>query len=63
LNGTCQLLIYTGEVNLLGENIHTVKKTQKLSLLVPSKEVNPEINAYKYKYCTCFCLVNEYRIK
>jgi hypothetical protein len=30
LNGTLQLLDYTDGVNLLGDNIDTIKKTQKL---------------------------------
>jgi hypothetical protein len=29
LNGTCQRLLYTTDVNLLGGSVHTIKKTQK----------------------------------
>ena len=48
LNGTCQLLVLTGD-NLLGGNIHTLKKNTE-ALLLSSKEVSPEVNTYKKKY-------------
>jgi hypothetical protein len=30
LHGKNQLLVYADDVNLLGDNLHTTKKTQKL---------------------------------
>jgi len=47
LNGTCQLLVFTGD-NLLCENVHTIKKNTE-ALLISSKEVSPEVNTYKKK--------------
>jgi hypothetical protein len=49
LNGTNQLLAYTDDVNLLGDNIDTKKKTTE-TLIEASKEVGLEINVEKTKY-------------
>jgi hypothetical protein len=43
LNGTHQLLAYADDVNLLGDNIDTIKKTTE-TLTAASKEVSLEIN-------------------
>jgi hypothetical protein len=43
LNGTHQLLAYADDVNLLGDNIDTIKKNTE-TLIDPSKEVGLEIN-------------------
>jgi hypothetical protein len=49
LNETHQLLAYTDDVNLLGDNIDTIKKNAE-TLIDPSKEVGLEINVEKTKY-------------
>jgi hypothetical protein len=46
LNGTHQLLAYADDVNLLGDNIDTIKKNMETSIDA-SKEVGLEINAEK----------------
>jgi hypothetical protein len=48
LNGTHQLLAYADDVNLLGDNIDTVKKNTE-TLIDASKEVGLEINVRKTK--------------
>jgi hypothetical protein len=48
LNGTHQLLAYADEVNLLGDNIDTIKKNTE-TLIDASKEVGLEIKAEKTK--------------
>jgi hypothetical protein len=49
LNGTHQLLAYSDDVHLLGDNIDTIKKNTE-SLIDASKEVGLEISVYKTKY-------------
>jgi hypothetical protein len=49
LSGTHQLLIYAGDVNLLGHNTATAKKNTE-TLIDASKEIGPEVNAEKTKY-------------
>jgi len=40
LNGTHRLLVYVDDVNILGESIHTIKKSTN-ALVVASKENGP----------------------
>jgi hypothetical protein len=49
LIGTHQLLVYADNVNLLGDNIETIKKNTE-SLIDASKEIGLEINVDKTKY-------------
>jgi hypothetical protein len=48
LNGTHQLMAYADNVNLLGDNIDTIKKNAE-TLSDASKEVGLEINVEKTK--------------
>jgi hypothetical protein len=48
LNATHQLLVYGDDVNLLSDNIDTIKKNTK-TLFDASKEVGLEVNAEKTK--------------
>jgi hypothetical protein len=49
LNGTHQRLAYADDVNLLGDNLNTIKKNME-TLIHASKEVGLEINVEKAKY-------------
>jgi hypothetical protein len=53
LTGTHQLLAYTDDVSLLGDNIDTIKKDTE-TLIDASKEVGLEINVEKTEYMFMF---------
>jgi hypothetical protein len=57
LNGTHHLLSYADDVNLLGDNIATVKKNTE-TLIDASKEVGLELNVGKTKYMLLTCHQN-----
>jgi hypothetical protein len=52
LNGTHQLLVSAVDVNLLGDNLDTIKKNTE-TLVDVGKEVDLEVNAEKTKYLSC----------
>jgi hypothetical protein len=54
LNGTHQLLAYAADMNLLRDNIDTIKKDTE-SLIDASKEGGLEINVRKTKYMLLSC--------
>jgi hypothetical protein len=49
LNGTHQLLVYADDVNLLGDDIETIKKNTQ-TLIDAGKEVGLEVNTEETKY-------------
>jgi hypothetical protein len=49
LNGTHQLLVYAVDVNLLGDNIETIKKNAQ-TVIDARKEVGLDVNTEKTKY-------------
>jgi hypothetical protein len=52
LNGTHQLLAYTNEMNLLGDNTDTIKKNTK-TLIDTSKEVGLKIKSRTFFHLVC----------
>jgi hypothetical protein len=57
LNGTHQLLVYAADVNLLGDNLDTIKKNTQTFNDV-NKEVGVEVNTEKPKYMLLSCHIN-----
>jgi hypothetical protein len=53
LNGTHQLLVYVDDVNLLGDNIDTIKKNAP-TLIDACEEVGLEVNI---SIQVCCCLI------
>jgi hypothetical protein len=49
LNGTHKLLVYAGDVNILGDNIVAIKKNTQ-TLIDANKKIGLEVNTEKTKY-------------
>jgi hypothetical protein len=60
LNGAHQLLVYADNVNLLWDNINTIKKSTE-TLIDASMEVGLEVNIEKL--CICCCLITTMLVK
>jgi hypothetical protein len=61
LNWTHQLLAYADDVNLLADNMDTMKKNTE-NLIDVSKEVDLEINIEKTKYMCCLVTITQAKI-
>jgi hypothetical protein len=57
LNGTYQLLFYADDLNLLGDNIDTIKRNTQ-TLIDASKEVGLKVNTEKTVSIFC-CLITK----
>jgi len=53
LNGTHQLLVFAGGVNILGGSVHTIKENAE-ALVVSRKEIGLYVNADKTKYMVMY---------
>jgi hypothetical protein len=60
LNGTHQILAYADDVNLLRNNIDTIKKNTE-TLIDTSREVGLEVNIEKTSICCC--LITKMQVK
>jgi hypothetical protein len=61
LNGTHQLLVFADDMNLLGDNIDTMKKNTE-TLIGGSKEVGLEVNQRKLSICCCLITILQGKI-
>ena len=57
LNGKHQLLVYADGVNMLGENLQTVRENTEI-LMKASKAIGLEVNSEKTKYMITACHQN-----
>ena len=49
MNGKYQLLVHADDVNMLGENLQTVRENAEISIKA-SKDIGLEVNSEKTKY-------------
>jgi len=53
LNGTCQLLVYADDINILGGIVHTIKKNTE-ALVVAGKKIRQEYMLIILSTRSCF---------